>query len=246
MYRVKCAEVWGGTQDADMDVRASGLRTSLYSVSSDGGKGGDIYYFAVCSHDALSRIVVADVVGHGAAINTISKWLYDALVAQRESLDGNAVLTNLNRTVSDHGFDALTTAAVVTFYVNDSNLYFSYAGHPPLLMRRRNEITWRAVNLQPSVKPTHLPLGVLPNTTYQQEHVPLAAGDRLFLYTDGVIEAPDSDDDLFGETRLIEALERTGDKDLNEVKQEILAAVRAHTGGSLAHDDLTMLVIEVS
>jgi len=181
MYRVRCAEVWGGTEDVDTEVCASGLSASLYSASSDGGKGGDIYYFTVCSHDALARVVVADVVGHGAAVNTISKWLYAALLEQLDSLDGNAVLTELNRRVSEHGLDALTTAAVVSFYADNSNLYFSYAGHPPLLMRRRHDSGWHAVNLEPNAGPTHLPLGVLPHTTYEQARLPLAAGDRLFL-----------------------------------------------------------------
>lgn len=245
MYRVKCAEVWGGTHDADMDVCTNGLTASLYSVSSDGGKGGDIYYFSVCQHDVLTRVVVADVVGHGEAINSVSQWLYEALVKQIETLDSSAVLSELNQTVRERGLKAMTTAAVITFYLEDYSLYFSYAGHPPLLVRRRSEAKWRALNLPPRGTPGNLPLGVPFAAPYEQEQMRLVKGDRLFLYTDGVIEAPDADDVLFDVTRLIEVLEQTGDKELSEVKQAVLAAVRAHTNGSLAHDDVTMLAIEI-
>jgi serine phosphatase RsbU (regulator of sigma subunit) len=60
-----------------------------------------------------------------------------------------------------------------------------------------------------------------------------------------VIESPDAHGELFDTERLIEVLEKTGDKDLREVKHDVLAAVRAHTGGSLAHDDVTMLAVEI-
>lgn len=244
-YRVSCAEVWGGTHDADMDVCTSGLTASLFSVSSDGGKGGDIYYFSVCQHDVLTRIVVADVMGHGEAINNVSQWLYEALVRQIETLDSSAVLSDLNRTARERGLKAMTTAAVITFYLDDSSLSFSYAGHPPLLVRRRSEAKWHAANLPPRQTPRNLPLGVPFDAPYKQEQLRLVKGDRLFLYTDGVIEAPGADGELFDVERLMEVLEQTGDKELSEVKQAVLAAVRAHTQGSLTHDDVTMLAIEI-
>lgn len=64
----------------------------------------------------------------------------------------------------------------------------------------------------------------------------LVKGDRLFLYTDDVIEAPDADDELFNVSRLTDVLEETGGNDSSDVKQTVLAAVRAHTNGSLVHD----------
>jgi len=55
-----------------------------------------------------------------------------------------------------------------------------------------------------------------------------------------------ADGELYDMTKLIEVLEQTGDKDLSKVKQEVLAAVRTHTGGNTAHDDVTMLVVEIN
>jgi sigma-B regulation protein RsbU (phosphoserine phosphatase) len=65
------------------------------------------------------------------------------------------------------------------------------------------------------------------------------------LYTDGVIEAPGPDGELFGLDRLHETLNRLADSSLPEVKQGLLAAVREHTGGTLVHDDVTIMALEV-
>jgi len=58
-------------------------------------------------------------------------------------------------------------------------------------------------------------------------------------------EAPDATNDFFGLVRLIEALERADGKNLHDMKRDVLTAVRTHTGGSLAHDDVTLLGIEI-
>ena len=64
-HRIHCAEVWGGIDHIDRDIVTGGLTASVYSKSSDGSRGGDIYYFSVCGGDQLTRIALADVQGHG-------------------------------------------------------------------------------------------------------------------------------------------------------------------------------------
>lgn len=245
MHHIRCSEVWGGIRDIDLDITTSGLTVSLYSGACAGGKGGDIYYFSVCGHDLLTRIVLADVVGHGKGVSRVSQWVYDALVARMNSLDGSGILADLNHITNRHGLAAMTTAAIVSFYIGDSNLYFSYAGHPPLLIRRREHGRWRGVPLESGEGPANLPLGILNDVSYDQEQLPLLTGDRLCLYTDGLIDAPDAQDAFFGQQRLLEVLDRAGHGTLLEIKNAVLAAVRQHTGGSLGHDDVTLMLIEV-
>ncbi|MEE8430921.1 MAG: SpoIIE family protein phosphatase, partial [Candidatus Desulfatibia sp.] len=52
----------------DLEISAGKVVASLYSAASDGGKGGDIYYFGVCKGDRITRLAIADVVGHGEAV----------------------------------------------------------------------------------------------------------------------------------------------------------------------------------
>ncbi len=246
MYRMHCSEVWGGIKGISMDVRTNALTASLYSHSCDGGKGGDIYYLSVCDNDLLTRIAIADVVGHGQPVNHISQWLYEGLVVQMNSLDGHRILTLMNSMAHQHGLEAMTTAAVVSYYIADSNLYFSYAGHPPFI-RRREDKQWQAVDLlHPRAGRANMPLGIFSDVAYDQEQISIAKGDRLFIYTDGVVESPDAEGNLFEQEGLLSVLEEFGNKSLTELKEAVLAAIHRHTGGSLTHDDITLMAVEVN
>jgi sigma-B regulation protein RsbU (phosphoserine phosphatase) len=203
-HYISCSEIWGGIQGEDLDVRTSGLVASLHSSAAVGAKGGDIYYISVCSSDLLTRIAIVDVTGHGEEVSHISQWLYQALRTKMNSLDGHDVLADLNALVSKRGYKAMSTAAVVAFYRANPTLYYSYAGHPPMLAYSRTDKRWEAVTLEKQEKPANLPLGAFPEVPYYQECREAISGDRLFLYTDGVTEAPNSKGDLFGQAKLLD------------------------------------------
>ena len=79
--RLECKELWGGIRDQEIEVSAGKVIGSIYSASSEGGMGGDIYYFGVCKGDAISRLAIADVTGHGQAVSEISQYVYNSLKA---------------------------------------------------------------------------------------------------------------------------------------------------------------------
>ena len=244
--RLKCSEVWGGVRDLDMDAFSAGVNASLVSLACDGGKGGDIYYFSVCDADLLTRVVIADVVGHGPPVSAISEWLFDAMKMQLNNADGRDVLTGLNQLVVARGMDAMATASVAAFYRADSRLYFSYAGHPEMLILRKSERQWRTARQHAKGQTlAGLPLGVLSETIYPQTHLPLSSGDRFLLYTDGVIEAPSPRRELFGLGRLLQVLNANVGAELPQIKRTVLDALRTHTAGPLNHDDVTLLVFEI-
>ncbi|KFI23278.1 PP2C family protein-serine/threonine phosphatase [Nitrosococcus oceani] len=247
MYRMHCAEIWGGTRATNEDLSTRALTASLYSNASEGCKGGDIYYFSVCEADMLTRIAIADVAGHGPDVNRISRWLYDVLAAQINSHEVGDVLARLNRqVVTECGLKAMTTAAVAGFCFAGTQLYISYAGHPPLLLWRQDDQCWRPIELKVRLEATNLPLGVMKGIPYDQEQIQLVSGDRLFLYTDGLIEAPDLQGQLFGEERLRAILGQVGNESLLHLKQAVLRAIHEHTGGILTHDDMTLIAIEIN
>ena len=242
--RVQCAEVFGGIEVLDLDVCTRGLSASIHSTASGARKGGDVYYFSVCSSDLLTRVVVADVRGHGEKVSHLSGWLYESLQQRMNTLDGGGVLADLNALCHRHGFDAMTTAAVFSYYIADSNLYFSYAGHPPAFIRTGAE--WRVLPMPEKRGPANLPLGALGTTRYDQEQVRVGPGDRLFVYTDGLTECTNAEGEFFGDTRLAGALERAAREPLVEVKNAVAKAVAAHAGGSVLDDDCTFMAIEVN
>jgi sigma-B regulation protein RsbU (phosphoserine phosphatase) len=77
--RLECKEIWGGTSTRDTEITVGQIIGSIYSVPSEGGRGGDIYYFGVCKGDVITRLAIADVTGHGEAVSEISQYVYDSL-----------------------------------------------------------------------------------------------------------------------------------------------------------------------
>lgn len=244
-YRVKCAEIWGGILAIDTDIETPGLSASIFSTAHDGDRGGDMYYVSVCKWDYLTRIAVADLRGHGGQVSRISEWVYQSMQKRMNTTSGYKVLTDLNDTVRERGFDAITTAAVVGYHTTKRRLYFSYAGHPPVYMQRGRG-AWNPLTLPSSSKPTNLPLGILSKVAYDMEHIPMQPGDRMCLYTDGVTDCTDADGEAFGEARLLESLQRNAHLGTAELKAAVLADLATHRGECPPDDDVTLLIAEVS
>ncbi len=238
-------EVWGGIRSDDLQASTDRVVASLYSRACQGGKGGDLYYFSVSASDVITRIALADVSGHGPAVSDMSQWIYDSLAARMDSAEGSEVLADLNRLAADRGYKALTTAVVVTLDRPESKLYFAYAGHPPMFLRRKADGRWRRIQLEEEADVANLPLGVDPDVRYDQQGLALARGDRLFLYTDGVVEAPGTGGRIFGAERLLGALDARPDGPPRDVKNAVVAAIEDYTGGRMDHDDVTLMVVEV-
>lgn len=243
--RIGCSEIWGGIHNVDVDAQTGAVAASLYSMSCEGGRGGDIYYFSVCGADQLTRVAIADVVGHGQEVSQVSQWVYDVMALRMSDPDADQLLADLNSRILEKGLRALTTAAVAGFYKSDSELFVSYAGHPPLLVRRRGQRTWDVLGKRSLAGMSNLPLGVAEKTEFLQDRVELEPGDRLLAYTDGLTEAPNSAGELFGQQRLLAALAEAGDAGLPDLKHQVVRAVREHMAGPLRHDDVTLIAMEI-
>ena len=247
MHRIRCAEIWEGIENRDDDVSSAGITASIYSSAYEAEEGGDIYYFSVCENDLLTRVAIADVAGHGERVSAISQWLYDILHARMNDTDCGEILTSLNQSVTQHGISALTTAAVIGFYIKDSNFYFAYAGHGPVLLRRKMSKSWEKLELDDGlVRHPNGPLGVIPDISFDQQTRPLESGDQLFLHTDGLTEAVNPHGEFFGVDRLVEVLNRNAAAELPSVKQAVLDALSQHASGASFQDDITLLALEIN
>jgi sigma-B regulation protein RsbU (phosphoserine phosphatase) len=245
MQTIKCSEIWGGNEKIDTGIRAGALSISLFSKGTDGDRGGDIYYVGVCGKDMLTRVAIADVSGHGQAVSHTSQWLYDSMGFHTNDLNGNIILKELNNLVNKENREALTTAQIISFNKSDFRLYFSNAGHPPLLIKRAAKNGWEILNFENPSKNANLILGVIENTSYDRESVVLQSNDLILLYTDGVIETRNKAGQLFGVNRLIELLNKISKENVQAVKSLVLDSLLDFAGGNLNHDDVTLVAIEV-
>jgi sigma-B regulation protein RsbU (phosphoserine phosphatase) len=240
MYHLSCGEIWGGIRNCEEDLGSVGLTVSLCSSASDGSRGGDIYYLSLCDHNLLTRMVVADVVGHGETVSEISTYIYDAIKVHINNTACEGLLSELNRTALEKGLDAMTTMVIAAFYKSDGNLYFANAGHPPALFRRRNESNWLELKLINGVH--NSALAIRHRAVYSQNAIQVKSGDCLILYSDGLIEANNKEEELFGVKRLKELLKQHPEAPPSELKHIIIDEIRRYSGGALRHDDVTVMI----
>lgn len=89
------------------------------------------------------------------------------------------------------------------------------------------------------------PLGILEDADYEETQVPLSEGDKLVFYTDGIVEAMNEKEEIFGFENLIETVKDLGKLEADELLHEILDRVKEFVGGAEQHDDLTLIVVSV-
>ncbi|MGD8765484.1 MAG: PP2C family protein-serine/threonine phosphatase [Desulfobacteraceae bacterium] len=156
----------------------------------------------------------------------------------------------VNQRISSRSLDAMTTAAVVAYYSQENEARVSYAGHPPVLYRRATDTSWTFAR-PPDRKgisdgfPMNIPLAIESDTLYGQFAIPMTTGDQLFVYTDGVIDAPSPEGESFGLARLKKVLDANIKTPLTQLKSVVLRELHQHTKKELTHDDITMIAMEI-
>jgi sigma-B regulation protein RsbU (phosphoserine phosphatase) len=91
----------------------------------------------------------------------------------------------------------------------------------------------------------NLPLGMFPLTHYDQDAVALRSGDRLALYSDGLVEAESETGEVFGEKRLSAVLESCREYDLSYARDCTIQELELHSSGASRADDQTLMLVEV-
>jgi serine phosphatase RsbU (regulator of sigma subunit) len=156
----------------------------------------------------------------------------------------------VNQRISSRSLDAMTTAAVVAYYSHESEARVSYAGHPPVLYRRADDTAWAFAKPPKRAGagagfPMNIPLAIESETRYGQFTIPMTIGDRLFVYTDGIIDTPSPGGESFGLARLKDVLDANIKTPLSELKSAVLNALHQHSKKELDHDDITMIALEI-
>ena len=89
-----------------------------------------------------------------------------------------------------------------------------------------------------------MPVGLLPTATYEEHIIALAPGDRLFFFTDGIIDAENQFEEAFGVERMLEALAENRDSPLNETVGSIVDRIEQWSAPDGPTDDASILAIE--
>jgi sigma-B regulation protein RsbU (phosphoserine phosphatase) len=198
---------------------------------------GDFYDFLEMGDRRLG-VLVADVSGHGVPAALIASMVKVAIAAQKPQADRpSAVLAGMNETLRGQLGGQYVTAAYLFLDREAGVMRYSAAGHPPLLRWRPNE--GQICELEEN----GLPLGLMDVAHYQQLEQPLQGGDRLLLYTDGLVDATNAAGAFFGVERVKATVAASAGLSTEAVADLILEKTRGWADGTAA-DDLTLVLVD--
>ena len=201
--------------------------------------GGDFYDFFLIDEDHLA-VVIADVSGKGvpaALFMVIAKTLIKNHAQNRE--DPGSVFTQTNAQLCE-GNDAglFVTAWMGVLEISTGKFVYVNAGHnPPLLKHAGGGYEW--LKSRPGFV-----LAGMEGIRYRENSLQMEPGDCLYLYTDGVTEATNEKQELFGEIRLQTVLNETPDLPVDRLLQKVKQSIDTFAGEAEQFDDITMLGLE--
>ncbi len=249
-HTMQCSEVWGGNDEVDRAVMMPGLDARVVSRPAAGdAAGGDIHYLSSCATGRITRVLVADVTGHGERVAALAGRLRGLMRRYVNFVDQSRLVAAINRefaAVSDGG--KFATALVATFWGPSADLDITNAGHPRPLIYRAARGSWEALDPAPGERaaggaPSDLPLGIMEGVAYARSRVAMSRGDLALLYTDALPEARAPDGSFLGVAGLVRMLNGLGPTPAAEVIPRLMQELTAFRGGRPLDDDATMLLL---
>ena len=197
--------------------------------------GGD-YFDVFPLSDGRTAFLIADVSGKGLGAAILTTMLQGALSGMTLGIDPASVFNHVNRFLCDHSEVGRYATMFFGTLDQDGHLEFINAGHPsPILIRR-------GVAEEAFTEGSY-PVGLVPEAEYTAVCLKLEPGDTLVLFSDGVTEAMDPDEQMFGITRLKELLTGQLECPLELLQKCVLEAVKNFARGAHQADDLTLLIV---
>ncbi len=195
---------------------------------------GDFYDF-LATGDTETGLLIADVSGHGVPAALIASMVKLAAASERRHLaDPALLLTEMNRSLCGNTQSQYVTAAYVYLNGATRELRYAAAAHPPMLLLRDGEIS--------AIESNGLMLAAFDFASYSTLTHSLEPGDRIMLYTDGLMEAASATGEEFGIERLKAELHRSAPLATAAAADRIVEAVQNFSAAQ--NDDLTIVLCD--
>jgi len=201
--------------------------------------GGDFYDFFFVDDDHIA-IVMADVSGKGVPA-ALFMMVARTLIKNRCLLGGgpSEILYDVNKQLCEGNVAELfVTVWLGILEISTGKGLAANAGHEhPALRRKNGEFALIEYRHSPAV-------AAMEDMIFKEHEFVLNPGDTLFLYTDGVAEATDSRNELFGTDRMLDALNKDPDAMPEQILANVLEGINEFVQGAEQFDDITMLAIK--
>ncbi|HEX8872467.1 MAG TPA: PP2C family protein-serine/threonine phosphatase, partial [Candidatus Acidoferrum sp.] len=166
----------------------------------------------------------------------LTTMLQGALSGMTLGTDPARVFNHVNRFLCDHAEVGRYATMFFGILEDNGRVEFINAGHPSPILIRGNTV-------EEAFTEGSFPVGLVPEAEFSTATLQLEPNDTMVLFSDGVTEAMDPDEQLYGVARLQEALGGKGDLPLDEIQKCVLESVENFARGARQADDLTILLV---
>lgn len=234
----------------DSGVIMAGVDAWLFSQPYQGDdRGGDVHFVSSCATGRLTRMLVADVSGHGQAVAETATALRRVVRRYMNHIDQRRFVEVLNAEFSQLASAGhFATAVAATYYAPTRELAICTAGHPPPLLYSIARKQWSVLrdtcdaSAAKSSPLANIPLGIVDLGAYEQQKLKLGVGDLVLLYTDSLIESRGMDGKLLGVEGLLAIVQSINISEPSEFIDELLRRIRSLHESNLLTDDITALL----
>lgn len=245
---MQCMEILGGNLATDRCIEAPGMDIYVSSsphLDSDTG-GGDIYYMTSCASGRITRMLLADVSGHGASASELAIALKDSLRKNVNRISQSRFVQDMNREFQKlRSADRFATAVVATYFEPQRKIAFALTGHPNPLVYRQAEQRWFKVDeqaLRDKRSFRNMPFGVVDDSVYPTRKVRIGQGDMVLLYSDAFIESLNSESRQIGIDGVLDVLNGMPSSDPAEIIPSLKDTIFSWQPGNLKDDDATVML----
>ena len=205
--------------------------------------GGDYYDFITLPQKDSLAVVIGDVSGKGVAAGLLMAMAKTAIhTLSQENTSPKQILLRTNSILNQHiGGQKFMTMLYFRWEAANRSLSYSSAGHEHILLHKKD-------GKVESIQSGGFMLGMIPEISQflEDKAITLDPGDKIVLYTDGVTEARNPQEDLFGLPRLIELVSKYGSKPAKEILVSIKDDVYSFISTREQFDDITLVVMEAT
>ena len=245
--QMQCMEILGGNIATDKSFKTPGLEIHVQSSPYKGSEsgGGDVYYLTSCASGRITRLMLADISGHGEAVSEIAVSLRDSLRANVNTISQSRFVETINRKFEETSEQGdFATAVVATYFEPRKTLTLGLAGHPNPLYYRAARQQWVYLDGKDvgDDQLGNLPLGVVSESVYPSRTISAEQGDMFLLYSDAFIESVNHDDDYLGIEGVVDVLNSIQDQQCATVIPELRKRIRSMSRDNLREDDATLIV----
>jgi len=251
-YELACMEVLGGISAKVQSVACPGLdlwiSTQPYRHEST---GGDVHYVSLCGGGITTRILLADVSGHGSHVHEYSEFLRKLVKRYINAKTQADFMAEINRSFSEYAqLNRFATSVVATYLATKKSLELCIAGHPRPLWYQAETRQWKYLGesarpLPSDIGVTNLPVGIDDEADFQTFHFQLGLNDLLIFYTDSLTETKSPADQFLGESGLLQIVQSVEPEtmDVQTLGQAVLNRVSKFRDDAPADDDESILVV---